>query len=61
MNDNIPHVITLNVGDPPSAGCTCGWKSPASDRLNDLGKAAFEHRDESGHVLRQSAAKHKAK
>jgi hypothetical protein len=58
MDDTV-YTITLNVGKPPSAGCTCGWKSPASDNLHELGKAAFEHRDESGHVLRQSAARPK--
>lgn len=50
---NKKEVISLGVGRPPIAKCTCGWKSEPTEDLYDLGVAAFAHRDETGHELRK--------
>ena len=52
------HVIIIDgnlSGDiPPKAKCTCGWETEPNSKLMDLGTAAFNHRDETGHGLRNS-------
>lgn len=50
---NKAHIISLGVGRPPAAQCTCGWKTEPSEDLFTLGQAAFEHRDKTGHKLRK--------
>ena len=39
----------------PWVECTCGWKTEASKELMLLGTAAFNHRDETGHGLRNNS------
>lgn len=38
---------------PPKAKCTCGWETEPTSELGTLGRLAFEHRDVTGHGLRQ--------
>lgn len=51
------YVITLE-GRPrsdqpdPIVKCTCGWQFGPSDSMMALGTMAFNHRDETGHELR---------
>lgn len=52
-NDGKPFIISLGVGRPPRAKCTCGWDVPPNEDLFELGLAAFQHRDDTGHQLRQ--------
>lgn len=51
-----PHVITLEGdlrGDvPPSVMCTCKWSYGPSTKLMELGVAAKEHSELTGHQLR---------
>lgn len=51
--DGKPHIISLGVGRPPKAQCTCGWASDSTEDLYALGVAAFDHRDKTGHRLRR--------
>lgn len=51
--DGKPHIISLGVGKPPLAQCTCGWKTEQTEDLYSLGVAAFAHKDETGHRLRR--------
>lgn len=53
ISKNTKHIISLGVGKPPKAQCTCGWSTEPSTDLYNLGRAAFEHRDKTGHQLRQ--------
>lgn len=46
-------IISLASGRPPRASCTCGWQTEPSTDLYDLGKAAFIHKDKTGHELRK--------
>ncbi|ADD81091.1 gp093 [Rhodococcus phage ReqiPoco6] len=52
-NEDKPFIISLGVGSPPRAKCTCGWDVPPNEDLYVLGVAAFQHRDDTGHQLRQ--------
>lgn len=45
-------IISLGVGKPPVAKCTCGWKTKQTEDLYELGVLAFQHRDATGHRLR---------
>lgn len=46
-------IISLGVGRPPRAQCTCGWSTEPTEDLYVLGSQAFQHRDETGHQLRK--------
>lgn len=48
-----PYIISLGVGRPPKAQCTCGWSTEPTEDLYVLGAEAFKHRDETGHQLRK--------
>ena len=50
------HVISMQGSstETPWVECTCGWKAGPSTELMELGSAAFNHRDETGHGLRNS-------
>lgn len=39
---------------PPKAVCTCGWETEPNAKLAELGSAAFDHREETGHGLRKT-------
>lgn len=56
--DGKDHEITIegranSTAAPPKASCTCGWEYGPSQSLMALGTAAFDHRDKTGHGLRQ--------
>ena len=50
------HVIAMTGSsrETPWVECTCGWKTEPTSEIMKLGTAAFNHRDETGHGLRNS-------
>lgn len=50
---NEEFIIRIGVGRPPRAMCSCGWDTPPNSNLLELGTAAFQHRDDTGHQLRK--------
>lgn len=53
MSDTEQYIISLGVGRPPSAKCTCGWSYGPDADLFKLGTEAFNHMEETGHTLRK--------
>lgn len=52
-NSGKPNIIRIGFGKPPRAECSCGWSTEPSEDLFKLGVAAFQHRNDTGHQLRQ--------